>query len=83
MKTPYNTGKVLIGLLYQRPAPIDNDPDMQRLQTALIGRDPRLVDNQRADILNTITEAVLWTLSAAIFIAIPYTPSIWRLLTGD
>lgn len=81
--TPYNTGKVLIGLLYQRPAHIDSDPDMQRLQSALIGRSQRLVENQRSEILNAITEVVLWTLSAAIFVAIPYTPMIWRLLAGE
>ena len=80
--TPYNTGKVLIGLLYQRPAPLDYDPDMQRLQSALIGRDQRLVANWRADLANSITEAVLWTLSAALIIAIPYTPAIWRLITN-
>lgn len=81
--TPYNTGKVQIGLLYRQPMPQDDDPDMMRLQSALVGRNKRLVANWRADLTNTITEAVLWTLSIAVFIAIPYTPSIWRLITGD
>lgn len=80
--TPYNTGKVQIGLLYRQPTPQDDDPDMMRLQSALVGRNKRLAANWRADLIGAITEAVLWTLSAALIIAIPYTPAIWRLITN-
>lgn len=33
--TPYHTGKVAIGLLYQRP-PVHHDRDARLLQTALL-----------------------------------------------
>lgn len=35
--TPYDTGKVKIGLLYQTPAPTLTDDD-ERVQAALLGR---------------------------------------------
>ncbi len=76
--TPYNTGKVQIGIAYQRKPLPDYDPDMQRIQAAFVGRNPRLASNHRADLTNAITEAVLWTLSAALIVAIPYTPTIWK-----
>lgn len=36
MNVPYNTGKVKIGANYTKPLPQEDDPDMLRLQTALI-----------------------------------------------
>ena len=37
MNVPYNTGKVKIGARYEKPLPVEDDGDMLRLQTALIG----------------------------------------------
>ena len=37
MNVPYNTGKVKIGSNYTKPLPVEDDGDMLRLQTALIG----------------------------------------------
>lgn len=37
MNVPYNTGKVKIGANYTKPLPQEDDPDMLRIQTALIG----------------------------------------------
>ena len=37
MNVPYNTGKVKIGSNYTKPLPIEEDGDMLRIQTALIG----------------------------------------------
>lgn len=36
--TPYDTGKVQIGLYYERPRNYTVSVDMERLQTAYIGR---------------------------------------------
>lgn len=41
---PYDTGKVKIGLTYQRPQHIYMSADDERLQAALLGLDPRPSD---------------------------------------
>jgi hypothetical protein len=45
MNTPYNTGKVKIGLYYQRPRYIEEDADMLNLQSYLI-HDPARLNKQ-------------------------------------
>jgi hypothetical protein len=37
MNVPYNNGKVEIGKYYQKPYYVEQDPDMIRIQGALIG----------------------------------------------
>ena len=42
MNTPYNTGKVNIGVYYEKPKYIEDDMDMLRLQSYLIYDPARL-----------------------------------------
>jgi hypothetical protein len=42
---PYDNGKVKIGIYYQKPKYIEEDSDMLRLQSYLIG-DPRILKKQ-------------------------------------
>jgi len=42
MNTPYNTGKVKIGINYRKPQYVENDPDMLNLQSWLIYDPARL-----------------------------------------
>jgi hypothetical protein len=42
MNTPYNTGKVKIGINYRRPLYVESDPDMLQLQSWLIEDPARL-----------------------------------------
>ena len=82
MQIPYDTGKVKIGMHYTPPVRYDSDPDMERLQRSLIRSPKRQVQAHRRYQLTFLTEAVLWTLSAAAIVAIPYTPAIWRFITS-
>jgi hypothetical protein len=42
MNTPYNTGKVKIGVYYEKPRYVEDDMDMLRLQSYLIHDPTRL-----------------------------------------
>jgi putative ubiquitin-RnfH superfamily antitoxin RatB of RatAB toxin-antitoxin module len=42
---PYDNGKVKIGIYYQKPKYIEEDSDMLRLQSYLIG-DPKMLKKQ-------------------------------------
>jgi hypothetical protein len=39
MNVPYNNGKVQIGKYYQKPYYVEQDPDMIRVQSWLLGND--------------------------------------------
>jgi hypothetical protein len=63
MNIPYDTGKVKIGLYYQKPKYIEEDGDMLRLQSYLI-YDPALLkrrywENKIAIALSAIVLAVV------------------------
>ena len=78
MNTPYNTGKVKIGLRYQAPPPT-NDRDMDRVQTALTPPCPRIMATHRADVRKSLIDAVLWTASVGLGYAVLQSPAIWAI----
>jgi hypothetical protein len=80
MSTPYNTGKVRIGLYYSAPKPTISDHHMERVQSALLRPSKRVTDCQRAELRHIAMEAVFWTASAALFMGILYAPQIWGYL---
>jgi len=45
VRTPYDTGKVKIGLYYEPPKYVEQDPDMVLIQSYLI-QDPKLLRRQ-------------------------------------
>ena len=63
-RTPYNTGKVLIGLAYHPKPRIETSPDMERLQSALLNRK----DNSLSEVLGH----VLWTVVLIAVAAIAF-----------
>jgi hypothetical protein len=67
MNIPYNNGKVQIGKYYQKPAYVEQDPDMITIQSWFIG------DNKaaRRDYWANVTYCCL--LVVAIFLGIIYT----------
>lgn len=64
MKTPYNTGKVLIGCRYEPVKRVEFSRDAERLQTALIGSPKREVTPgyclSLAAICAALVVVVLW-----------------------
>lgn len=56
--TPYNTGKVQIGLAYHPRPRIETTPDMDRLQSALL--------NKRDNSLSEILGHVLWAIALIV-----------------
>ena len=79
MQTPYDTGKVKIGLTYEPPPRYDPDPDMERLQRSLIRSPERQVKAYRRHRIAALNEALLWIASLCLFMALIKAPAIWSL----
>lgn len=79
MTTPYNTGKVQIGLCYQPPSPM-NCRDMDRVQNALISPSPRVIKTRRQELRSFLFDAVLWTASMVLIFALFKAPAIWSFI---
>jgi hypothetical protein len=79
--TPYNTGKVQIGLLYKSPPPM-NDRDMDRVQNALCPPSEQICATQRDVLRSAASEALIVIGFAVFFVALGYSPSIWNLFTA-
>jgi hypothetical protein len=62
---PYNTGKVLIGVMYQPPMRSELSRDMVRLQTALIK--PQL---RRSATVDKWADRTIYVLAAISFVAV-------------
>lgn len=62
---PYNTGKVLIGVLYQPPVRSEYSRDAERLQTALIKPQPR-----RSEQDYKWADCALYAIAAISFVAV-------------
>jgi hypothetical protein len=62
MHTPHNTGKVKIGSCYQPPVNVTMSGDMERLQSALLGRRGPRIDID----VNQILHIASWAASACI-----------------
>jgi hypothetical protein len=75
MNTPYNTGKVKIGIAYQPPTP-RNDRDMDRVQSALTPPSPRLIETHRQELRSYLFDALLWTASLLMACAVIEAPAI-------
>jgi hypothetical protein len=65
IKTPYNTGKVKIGLAYERPVRQVLSDDEHRIQDALLG----LHDNSEARYIKRIVGIVLFILLTSMVVA--------------
>lgn len=80
MTTPYNTGKVQIGIAYQRPlANLTTTKDMVRLQAALLST-PAYVKARKARLRSTalrMTDSALWAASLGILVALVLTPNFF------
>lgn len=73
--TPYNTGKVQIGLLYEPPPP-QPDSDMVRLQRAMCRRSHRITYTTKREARKTAVESVLWCAALAMLVVVIYSPAI-------
>lgn len=78
--TPYNTGKVQIGVTYTRPNTYESDPDMELVQRSLTRPPKRQVEAYRQHQRATINEAILWAASVGLFLALIKSPAIWSFL---
>lgn len=81
MNTPYNTGKVKIGIAYQPPTP-RNDRDMDKVQSALAPPSRRLIETHRQELRSHLFDASLWTASLCLAFAVLEAPAIWKLITS-
>jgi hypothetical protein len=81
MNTPYNTGKVKIGIAYQPPTPC-NDRDMDMLQSALTPPCRRLIEVHRRDVKTSLVEAALWMASLCLAFAVIESPVIWTFINS-
>jgi hypothetical protein len=81
MTTPYNTGKVQIGLCYQPPTPM-NCRDMDRVQTAFTRPCPRLMRTRRQELRSYLFDASLWMASLLMVFAVIEAPAIWAFINS-
>lgn len=79
MTTPYNTGKVQIGLRYQPPAPM-NCRDMDRVQSAFVPPCPRVIKTRSQELRSFMFDAVLWSASLILIFALFKAPDIWAFI---
>lgn len=63
MRTPYDTGKVKIGLLYEPPKYVESDPDMIAIQGWFLGVNKAAQRERLANI------AYCWIVAIAIVLA--------------
>lgn len=80
MSTPYDTGKVKIGLAYTKPNRYEPDRDMEMLQRGLIRPSRRHVEAYRKYRLACVSEALLWTASIGLFVVMLKAPAIWAVI---
>lgn len=66
MRTPYNNGKIKMGIYHQSPRYVEQDGDMLTLQDCLIG-DPKAIKRKR------LARRVYFALLIVIAIAIALT----------
>jgi len=66
MRTPYDTGKVKIGLYYEPPKYVEQDPDMIAIQGWFIG------DNKEARRNYWANMVYCWMLAIAVVLMIIY-----------
>jgi hypothetical protein len=66
MNVPYNNGKVQIGKYYQKPAYVEQDPDMIAIQGWLIGCNKTALRDYWANV------AYCWLLALAILLGVIY-----------
>ena len=78
--TPYNTGKVQIGVYYTPPPTYEPDPDMELVQRSLIRSPERQVTAYRQHQRAIFNEAILWTASICLFLALIKAPTVWSFL---
>jgi hypothetical protein len=64
MNTPYDTGKVKIGLYYQPPRYVESDPDMIAIQGWFLGCNKAAIRNYWANV------AYCWLLAVAVVLAV-------------
>jgi hypothetical protein len=81
MNTPYNTGKVKIGIAYRPPTPL-NDCDMDRVQSALTPPSRRLIATHRQELRSYLFEASLWIASLLMAFAVIDAPTIWTFINS-
>lgn len=66
MRTPYNTGKIKMGIYHQTPKYIEQDNDMLTLQSCLI-HDPKILRKKRLEKL-FYTIFVVFTILVVILV---------------
>lgn len=75
--TPYNTGKVQIGLLHTKPMSVP-DEHMERVQAALCPPCKRIIATHRLTLGAAAREALMIAGFATFFILIGYSPDLWN-----
>lgn len=65
-RTPYNTGKVLIGSRYEPPRRMEYSADAELLQSALLNLGPRFSDR----VAHSLFRPGTWMVVAAVLVAV-------------
>ena len=82
MRTPYNTGKVQIGLFYEPPRRNHVTPEGEWLQSTLLKPAPRFLDANQTELRMAVRDALMLIAGCAVFVGILYAPAIYNLFTG-
>lgn len=80
MSTPYNTGKVRIGLMHQAPPPM-NDVYMDRVQSAICPPSKRLITTHLDSVRQFKSETLIVAMFLAFFVGLIYAPTLWNLFS--
>ncbi len=79
-QTPYDTGKVKIGLHYEPPRHNYMSADAERLQSALLRTPRRHLAHQLQELKPSLTETTYWLGCIGLILLVMYSPQIWPML---
>lgn len=81
-QTPYDTGRIKIGLFYEPPRQNYMTPEAERLQSALLKPAPRFLDLRQQEYRLIIKDTLMWLAFCAVLFAMMYSPQLFSLITG-
>jgi len=81
--TPYDTGKVKIGLFYDPPQQNHMTPEAERLQSALLRSGQRIPDWRTQEWRLILKDTAMFMAFCGVLFAMMYAPQLFALFTGE
>lgn len=82
-QTPYDTGKVKIGVFYEPPKhPPYMSADAEKLQRALLRRPARQIAADRAEHKAAIKDSLMWTVFMLVMFGLMQSPTVYAFIKG-